>query len=538
MGPYYDYLCRPEFNREIGGIDPCANSFWDRARNWFQRKDPLVLDLDDDGIETVGASTTSPILFDLDADGLKTGTGWIKGDDGFLVLDRHGNGQIDDGRELFGDATPLASGGTAADGLAALADLDANHDGRIDANDPVFTQLNVWRDLNQDGISQPGELATLTDLGITAIDLTRTTHSQTLANGNQIADQARFERTDGTESGIGTSGAADVNLGTDTFHREYTDKLPLTDDLKALPEMTGSGQVRDLREAASLSPALADTLKGLAGYHTRAELLAQADTVIAQWAATSGMQTSVDKADDLNKHLIYLAPGQTAASLHLFDGASMGGSNGGGTAGAVLDAEEQSKRAAQIAEQTRITKLIALLERFNGETFVDVTPIAIKTGAGATLAEISGATNDPWSSSYENASGGAVADSLGSPYVLVPISSAQADLLQQSYDALKQSIYDGLVLQTRLKPYLDEIALTIDEAGIRLDFSAMTADLQAHFAAQPAEAVRDLLDLQRLTGARVIEARDGLELMAATRAVRCAGSVRALASPSQSRSWP
>ncbi|MES2770799.1 MAG: hypothetical protein V4623_02300 [Pseudomonadota bacterium] len=39
---------------------------------------------------------------------------------------------IGDGRELFGDATPLASGGVAADGLAALADLDINHDGKID----------------------------------------------------------------------------------------------------------------------------------------------------------------------------------------------------------------------------------------------------------------------------------------------------------------------------------------------------------------------------------------------------------------------
>jgi hypothetical protein len=54
--------------------------------------DPLVIDLDDDGIETV--STSASILFDHDGDGLKTASGWVKGDDGFLVLDRNGNGRV------------------------------------------------------------------------------------------------------------------------------------------------------------------------------------------------------------------------------------------------------------------------------------------------------------------------------------------------------------------------------------------------------------------------------------------------------------
>lgn len=51
-------------------------------------RDPLVLDLDGDGLETVGLNTSNPILFDHDADGVKTATGWINADDGFLVLDR------------------------------------------------------------------------------------------------------------------------------------------------------------------------------------------------------------------------------------------------------------------------------------------------------------------------------------------------------------------------------------------------------------------------------------------------------------------
>lgn len=70
---------------------------FDAAQSWTNppRVDPLVLDLDGDGIETVGVGITSPVLFDQNGDGVKEGTGWIKADDGFLVLDRNGNGAID-----------------------------------------------------------------------------------------------------------------------------------------------------------------------------------------------------------------------------------------------------------------------------------------------------------------------------------------------------------------------------------------------------------------------------------------------------------
>ena len=61
--------------------------------------------LDNDGLDTVGVSASNSILCDHDNDGIQTGTGWVKPDDGFLVFDRNGNGAIDNGTELFGDAT-------------------------------------------------------------------------------------------------------------------------------------------------------------------------------------------------------------------------------------------------------------------------------------------------------------------------------------------------------------------------------------------------------------------------------------------------
>ena len=184
------------------------------------RRDPLTLDLDGDGLETTGIAATNPIQFDHDGDGIKNGTGWVLSDDAFLVLDKNGNGSIDNGRELFGDSTIKSNGQTAADGFDALADLDSNADGKISNLDAQFANLRLWRDLNQDGISQTGELFTLSTLNIASINVAKTANSQTLTNGNQIADLGTFTKTDGSTGTTGavTGNMADINLASDTFH--------------------------------------------------------------------------------------------------------------------------------------------------------------------------------------------------------------------------------------------------------------------------------------------------------------------------------
>ena len=59
---------------------------------WLIYRVYITIDLDGDGIETV--SQNAGIVFDTDADGLKTGTSWLKGDDGWLVLDKNNNGKM------------------------------------------------------------------------------------------------------------------------------------------------------------------------------------------------------------------------------------------------------------------------------------------------------------------------------------------------------------------------------------------------------------------------------------------------------------
>ncbi len=110
------------------------------------------------------------------ADGTKEAVTWTAADadDGFLCLDRNGNGVIDSGAELFGNATPLHGGTRAENGYEALREYDlpqwgGNGNGVIDAGDAVYSALRIWVDANHDGISEPWELLTLQEAGITKI---------------------------------------------------------------------------------------------------------------------------------------------------------------------------------------------------------------------------------------------------------------------------------------------------------------------------------------------------------------------------------
>jgi len=194
-----------------------VNNHFASAATYAPRVDPLAIDLDGDGIETVGVGTA---VFDYDGDGVKTGTGWVKGDDGLLVLDRNQNGTIDTGSELFGVDTVLANGEKAANGFAALRDLDSNADGKFDSADFMYNAVKVWQDKNQDGVSQAEELKTIAEHGVVSIDLN--------------AQAINCIPPDGNRQTAISGNVYNLELVNNPFYREFVSPVPLTEQAKVL----------------------------------------------------------------------------------------------------------------------------------------------------------------------------------------------------------------------------------------------------------------------------------------------------------------
>ena len=256
---------------------------WEDAEN---SRSPLVVDLDGDGkIETV--STDGNVHFDFDSNQKIENSGWIGKNEGFLVRDINGNGQIDNGIEMFGNHTVLQNGKNAVNGFEALKDLDSNGNGKFDAEDDAWSQVKVWRDANTNGIVDSGELLTLEQAGIESINLKYDYQKEADENGNLEIQQGTFNRTDGT-----TGKVSDVWFdvdGTNTILNE--DDITIPDDIKNLPDIKGWGNVYSLHAAMALDET--GTLKSLVGQYLAATDDNTKDTllndIIYHWAGVQDM---------------------------------------------------------------------------------------------------------------------------------------------------------------------------------------------------------------------------------------------------------
>ncbi|UQZ90123.1 hypothetical protein C4J81_13305 [Deltaproteobacteria bacterium Smac51] len=438
----------------------------------------MALDLDGDGIETI--SSDKGIVFDHDGDGLKKGTGWIGPDDGLLVFDRNGDGIINDGSELFGEYTPKydgledlpgisvgisqgdGSGGSSANveradptkcknGFEALAQEDTNGDGIVNHLDENWQHLKVWRDLNQDGVSQANELFTLEELGITGIDLNYKSTNNNVAGGVQTGETV-YIKEDGSTGKVGQ-----FDFSHNPFYREFTDSIEIPEDMYYLPDMQGSGAVRDLLEAAAgearewnnlghsleTEAPLQAVLDKFSQAATRSAQVELMDDLLYRWAWTSGIFTKNRCPGYVIEH--YTIP---------------------------------------VDERAEWAKKVGTLEAFYGQYFYLGGDISIEDQLLWNMTLVSnknnGTNNQP-------------------PTIRINWSITQISTINEAYDILKESVYNALVLQTRLASVFDLIELSIDmeTMDVAFDFSKVIDYFESKLSADPVNGLSDLVDFNR-----------------------------------------
>ena len=324
--------------------------------------------------------------------------------------------------------------------------LDENGDGRVDAADKTFSKLGVWRDLNHNGISEEGEIFALKDLRIKSLNLGYTQADKDLGNGNTLAEVGSYTDEDGNKHIMG-----DLRLAADRFNSRYRDSIPLTDEQQQVPNLRGSGRVRDLREAAAQSPDVAAALQAYANAQTKEEQLALRDQLLRAWAGTDKRFTTEGVLKAASKDFVMAGNGKNRGNaIPLTPGEIRAlGTIEGPSIWSLLGIEDPDKK-----KKAALHEKIGILDAFTG---TDSTHLYYGTKAQA---------------------------------------QQTLDTIEKTYANLADNLYDGLLFQTRLKPYLNAIRFGMSEDGkLQLDYSGVAALFDEVHAKNPGKAFTDLGEL-------------------------------------------
>ncbi|NYE60388.1 protocatechuate 3,4-dioxygenase beta subunit [Duganella sp. 1224] len=199
--------------------------------SWDASITPIAIDLNGDGIHTIARQDMTG-SFDLLGTGKAIQSGWLSKNDGFLAIDKNGNGQIDDIGELFG-------GASKGSGFAKLASYDSNGDGVVNAKDAQFASLLIWQDANSNGKTDAGELISLGQAGIVSLTVAHTELPFLDANNNLHLERSSVTLSNGKTAdmtdvyfNVAASDAAAAGIQAPTIADLMQDSAPATQQVQ------------------------------------------------------------------------------------------------------------------------------------------------------------------------------------------------------------------------------------------------------------------------------------------------------------------
>ncbi|WP_150126973.1 putative Ig domain-containing protein [Sphingomonas panacis] len=355
-------------------------------------RDPLIIDLDGDR-NVVRELYDSTAYFDLDNDGFRERVAWSLSGDGFLVRDLNGNGQIDNGSELFGTGSVDSLGGrsrlddggrSGTDGFVELGQLDSNRDGIISALDTDFATLRVWVDANGDAITDEGELKTLEELGLVSISLS-TRQSDDLdcgCDGTEVTYMSSITRSDGALVQM-----YDAWLSIDQYDtRENVIDVTISADISALPFLIGSGTLSDLDVAMARDPALAEMVRAFANLDASqvGEITERVEQILLRW---TGADAVAPDSRGVNMNAQWLAAIEQISGSEFVQ--SRVGPNPRADAAAILIPEWQdilTRTAAQLLGQTSLGATLTPGLSYAGAAFFSAEDGASLSGIMTSIA--------------------------------------------------------------------------------------------------------------------------------------------------------
>jgi len=165
------------------------------------KKVSVLIDLDGKGLK-LSTLASSPTQFDLDGYGSVENLAWSGNGTGFVAFDHNGDSIADPEDVSFGDSD-------SGSNIHVLKKYDTNNNGALESTDASWKKFAVWIDANGNGVSDQGELRSLTQAGIKSIDLTLD-HEERKLRGVSIHGLGTYTGVDGNKRTLGTATFAEA----------------------------------------------------------------------------------------------------------------------------------------------------------------------------------------------------------------------------------------------------------------------------------------------------------------------------------------